>query len=483
MTIMAKTVESRKIKYYWPLYFFVLPSAFLVALLSYYPAINAMYHSFYRWNGEDISYFIGAANFNRLLGRPLLWMAVFAIFAGLINTARKENSAGGRFFQIISSIILPGLSLVVLFFNGAGIATGKVNMGAELGLGLLLFLIIFSLFNFIVDSENERKWIYLSIPVFLLVVSIFKALGLASLGAWLLACTLSGAALWSLPSLDERESANSARVLHAFLGIGLVLWALGAHAGGDRVLWGGFSVIAILVAFNVVKMVPSIVTAVVIHRLKSEKWNYVYKVMFVVPMIIPGMVYLLIWKFFFNPNEGIFNRILAQTGCMDLLILLDRALGWGGLFKEGVMPVWLGHEALVLPALILWGFPWVGVVGVLIYLAGLQNIDQSVYEAADLDGANPLQKFLHIELPLIMNQVKINMVLMIIGTMQAYAHIMILFGIDGGPNGKLMIPGLLMFRSAFQEGRAGYACAVGLIMFFFILALTEINNKYMKVEK
>jgi raffinose/stachyose/melibiose transport system permease protein len=106
-----------------------------------------------------------------------------------------------------------------------------------------------------------------------------------------------------------------------------------------------------------------------------------------------------------------------------------------------------------------------------------------VYEAADLDGVNAFQKFLHVEFPLIMTQVRINLVLLIIGTLQMYGFILILFGIEGGPNGKLMVPGLYMFRNAFTEGYAGYACAIGLILFVFILLLTEINNRFVRVEK
>jgi raffinose/stachyose/melibiose transport system permease protein len=233
---------------------------------------------------------------------------------------------------------------------------------------------------------------------------------------------------------------------------------------------------------NILKMIPSIATAVVIHRLRSEKANYWYRVLFVVPMIIPGMVYLLLWKFFFEPN-GVFNLLLRGSGLLALLARLDAWLGWGGVFASGTNPVWLGSPQLVLPAMILWGFPWVGVVGVLIYLAGLQSIDASVYEAADLDGISPFGKFLHIELPLILTQVRINLVLMVIGTLQTYGFILILFGDAGGPNGKLMVPGLYMFRQAFIERYVGYACCIGLVLFFFILILTEINNRFVRVEK
>ena len=79
------------------------------------------------------------------------------------------------------------------------------------------------------------------------------------------------------------------------------------------------------------------------------------------------------------------------------------------------------------------GFPWVDTVGVLIYLTGLAGIDEAVYEAGDLDGVSWLQKFLYIELPLILTQVRINLVVMIIGTLQTYGQILILLGNAGGP--------------------------------------------------
>jgi len=250
----------------------------------------------------------------------------------------------------------------------------------------------------------------------------------------------------------------------------------------DPVLWSGFMLIGILVLFNIVKMIPSIITAVVISRLKSDKAAYIYKVLFVVPMIIPGMVSLLIWKFFYDPNAGLLNMILNASGIIPLLCHIDKLFHWG-VFVQGINPIWLGDANLVIPALIFWGFPWVGVVGVLIYLAGLQNIDKSVYEAADLDGIGSLKKFLFIELPLIMSQVRINLVMMIIGTLQDYGLILVLFTTTGGPNGKAMVPGLYMYVNAFVNQRAGYACAIGIILFAFILVLTEINNRLVRVDK
>jgi raffinose/stachyose/melibiose transport system permease protein len=254
------------------------------------------------------------------------------------------------------------------------------------------------------------------------------------------------------------------------------------EALGDPTLWHGFKVIGILVLANLVRMIPSVATAVAIHRLRSTGAAYLYKVLFVVPMIIPWMVTLLIWKFFFDPTIGVLNTFLHATGLMRLLVWADSVVGLG-VFNAGVNPIWLGDTRLVIPALILWGFPWVGVVSVLIYLAGLQEIDTAVIEAGQLDGVTSWQKFAHIEFPLIMTQVRINMVLMIIGTLQDFGLILILLGDSGGPNGVALVPGLYMFRTAFIDGRAGYACAIGFILFLFILVLTEINNRVVRVDR
>jgi ABC-type sugar transport system permease subunit len=255
-----------------------------------------------------------------------------------------------------------------------------------------------------------------------------------------------------------------------------------AEAFRDPILGYGFILIGILIVANLLKMVPSILTAVVINRLASPKSAYLYKVLFVVPMIIPGMVYLLMWKFFFDPSVGILNKILSSTGILSLLCWIDKLFHWG-VFMQGVSPVWLGDANLIIPSLILWGFPWVGIVGVLIYIAGLQAIDESVYEAAAIDGIGPIRKFFSIELPLILGQVRINLILMIIGTLQDYGLMLVLFGTSGGPQGRALTPGLYMFAQAFQNERAGFACAIGLIMFVLILVLTEINNRFVRVDK
>jgi len=255
-----------------------------------------------------------------------------------------------------------------------------------------------------------------------------------------------------------------------------------SRAFHDKVLMGSFLTVSILVIFNLFQMIPSILLAVLIHRLRSDRWQFIYRVLLVIPMIVPGLVTLFIWKFFFDPSLGVLNSLLDATGMKDVLVSLDHLFGWGVFFANAPI-AWLSQPALILPSLFIWGFPWIGVVGVLIFLAGLQSIGQDIYEAAELDGVGPFKKFLYIEFPLILTQMRLNLVLLIIGTVGGYGLQLELLDIYGGPGGRGMVPGLWMYNRAFFNGEFGYACAIGMILFAFILLLTFVNNRYVRVDK
>jgi ABC-type sugar transport system permease subunit len=235
--------------------------------------------------------------------------------------------------------------------------------------------------------------------------------------------------------------------------------------------------------FNVFKIIPSVLVAVLIHRLAGARWRCVYRVLLVVPMIVPQLVTFFIWKFFIDPNLGILNRVLAATGGKELLVSLDGGVfGWG-VFFSGVPIGWLSQPELILPALFIWGFPWIGAVGVLTYLAELESIGREVYEAAELDGVGPIGKFFHIELPLILTHVRVSIVLLIIGTIQGYGLQLLLLGSSGGPAGRGMTPGLWMYNRAFIAGEFGYACAIGMILFVFIFVLTWLNHRCVRIDQ
>ena len=235
----------------------------------------------------------------------------------------------------------------------------------------------------------------------------------------------------------------------------------------DMDLWRSFGVVGIFIVSNLFKMIIPIITAVILHHIINDRWGYAYRVLFVVPMVIPAMVFILMWKYFYEPNAGVLNEVLRAAGMLGPTDIIQ----------------WLSSEYLLIPSLIFMGFPWVGAFGVLIYLAGLQNIPEDIYEAAEIDGAGPMRIFFQMELPLIMTQIRINLVLMMIGTVQSWESVYLFVGESGGPDGIATVPGLLIFREAFSRGLFGYGCAVGFILFLVTLLLTFINNKLVRTNK
>ncbi|MFA5291729.1 MAG: sugar ABC transporter permease [Phycisphaerae bacterium] len=235
----------------------------------------------------------------------------------------------------------------------------------------------------------------------------------------------------------------------------------------DTELWRSFVVVGIFIVSNLIKMIPPIITAVVLHHIISSRIQYFYRVLFVIPMIVPAIVGILIWKYYYEPNTGFINAFLRTIGILGPAETIQ----------------WLTNIKLVIPSLIFAGFPWVGAFGVLIYLSGLSNISKEIYEAADIDGAGPIRVFWCIEVPLIMTQIRINLILMIIGTIQSWQNVYLYLGESGGPGGIATVPGLLIFREAFAKGFFGYGCAIGFLLFLLTLLLTWVNNRYVRVKK
>lgn len=241
--------------------------------------------------------------------------------------------------------------------------------------------------------------------------------------------------------------------------------------------WNSFKLAFILGGWNVLKMIPALFVAVAIHRCKSDKMQFLYRTLFVVPMVIPGLVVVLIWRsFFFEATSGYLNQFLVNTGLFNVLCNLDQFFNWGGVFVAGKMPAWLGDPKLIIAACVIWGFPWVGSFAVLTHLAKLQNISKDVYEAAEIDGVNWWTKFTKIELPLIMGSIYLLLVFVIIDTVKDAGMILALAGIAGGPGGKATVPALFMIRKAFLDQQMGYACAVGIVLTLVVMVLQKLSS-------
>lgn len=139
---------------------------------------------------------------------------------------------------------------------------------------------------------------------------------------------------------------------------------------------------------------------------------------------------------------------------------------------------WLGSSQLALYSVMFMGFPFVGTIAMLIFYAGLQAIPVPVLESAEIDGVSGVQRFFSIEFPLILGQFKLLLILGIIAGIQDFQSVLILT--YGGPGKATEMPGLLMFKEAFQYARLGYGTTIGAVMFLIILAITYVNMKYIR---
>jgi len=230
----------------------------------------------------------------------------------------------------------------------------------------------------------------------------------------------------------------------------------------DEVL--GQSVInaVIWVIFGIIlAVVPSYIVAELIYHLRSARHQYVYRTLFVIPYVIPGVVIILLWRFLYQ-GDGAINQILEMIGLGSLTQL------------------WLGDPNIALYSIIFMGFPWINAFNMLVFYSGLQGIPQEVVEAAKLDGATGWKRVWKLDIPLSMPQFRLVIILSLIAALQNIIPPMIMT--NGGPGYSTYVPILHMYNVSTVNGEFGYGMAVALVMFVVILLFTIINMRLVKSD-
>jgi multiple sugar transport system permease protein len=175
----------------------------------------------------------------------------------------------------------------------------------------------------------------------------------------------------------------------------------------------------------------------------------VWRTLYYLPAVTSGVAVAVLWTWIFEPQYGLLNSFLAYLGI------------------EG--PRWIHSEAWALPSLILMSLWGVG-GGMLIYLAGLQSIPTHLYEAAEIDGANALQRFSNVTLPMLSPTIFFNLIMGIIGSFQVFTASFIMT--QGGPNNATLTLVLYLYRSGFEYFKFGYASALAWVLFLVIMIFT-----------
>ena len=220
-----------------------------------------------------------------------------------------------------------------------------------------------------------------------------------------------------------------------------------------------FKNMALLGVWQVVRAATfPLLGAALLYRIKSEKTAYFYRLLFVLPIVVPWVVAVQVWKNLYEPNIGLFNAILKGIGAEP--------------------QAFLNSPKQALASLMFMGFPWIDGVGLLIYLAGFLAIPLEVIEASIVDGANSWTRFWKMELPLIIPQIRLIVILNVIGAFQNFGWQLLVT--RGGPMNATTVPGWEMYHQAIDSGRYGVASAIGTVLFLMIFILTLINQAAIK---
>lgn len=181
----------------------------------------------------------------------------------------------------------------------------------------------------------------------------------------------------------------------------------------------------------------------------------IYRAIYYVPSLLGGSVAIaLLWRQVFGRN-GIINQFLGSIGVTD-------------------PPSWMAHPDYALYPLIILAI-WQFGSPMLIFLAGLKQIPEDLYEAAAIDGAGGISRFFRITVPLITPVIFFNVILQMIGAFQVFTPAYIMGGGTGGPRDSMLFYTLYLYQQGFVNMNMGYAAAMAWVLLVIIAVFTGIN--------
>jgi len=281
-----------------------------------------------------------------------------------------------------------------------------------------------------VENADQRLWRWLTLApalVMLLALSIVPLVGLVVTSfqnvAW-----VEGRAVRSWAGLDHYRALFS----DALFGAGLWntgLFALGAVTGQMLL---GFA-LALLVS-------------------KVSRARVLYRTIFILPILIPGIVIGAIWKLMLNFDFGLANQILGLVG-----------LG----------PVdWLGDGRIALLSVIMVDIWHWTPFCFLLFLAGLESLPQDVYEATKIDGANAWQELLYVTLPLMVPTIVVTFAFRLVLAFKVFDEVYLLT--KGGPGTATEVISFTLYQRFFTEDKAGYGSAMSVTVIFLVCLLLVV---------
>ncbi|MCC6673090.1 MAG: extracellular solute-binding protein [Planctomycetes bacterium] len=184
---------------------------------------------------------------------------------------------------------------------------------------------------------------------------------------------------------------------------------------------------------------------------RAGGWHGLLRTVIYLPSLVAGVALSVLWARLFDAHGGLLNDLLALLGVRG--------------------PDWLQDGRTVVPSFVLMSLWYVGGT-VMVFLAGLTQVRSDLLEAARLDGAGPWRRFWHVTLPALAPIVVFNAITLLIGSFQVFTQSFLLT--SGGPDNQSLFFVLLLYRTAFRYQEMGYACAMAVLLFVVVGALTAL---------
>jgi len=194
---------------------------------------------------------------------------------------------------------------------------------------------------------------------------------------------------------------------------------------------------------------------------KAARWKPIFRTIYFAPVVTTLVAVAMVFRFLYHPQFGVINLIFVHLG----LPRVD----------------WLGDPRFAMPAIILFAV-WKNFgYNMIIFVAGLQNIPEELYEAARIDGAGAWRQFRHITLPMLGQTFLFVGIVTAIGYLQLFAEPYVMT--HGGPVNKTLSAVMLMYQQGFKWWRMGYAAAIAFLLFLVIGAATVLQMRLQEARK
>ncbi|MDY6894375.1 MAG: sugar ABC transporter permease [Thermotogota bacterium] len=413
-----KPAKYRKVKESISAYLYLLPSFVVLGIFVFWPIFYSFYLSFFKWDfqNQDNPIFIGLQNYIDLfkLNQP-------------VNITLNE-----AFFNTLL-IFMTAVFMIHLIFDLKKVKSPRQRY-------LIISMSILGILSLLTINSIP----YLNVISALVLVVVYTI-------------------LLSSHFLDQMSSKIFLRII-LFIGLWITFYSLGVPEIIRFLTLAKEQSLFIKAIWNTIYYVLlstpiTILFALLIALLLNRKLygKTIFRTVYFIPFVTSVVAISLVWQWIFNDN-GLLNYILTQIGFSKIPWLKDQNFT---IPTVAIISIWkmVGYYAII-------------------FLAGLQNIDKTYYEAAEVDGATPFQKFQFITLPLLSPTTFFIIIVAMIGAFKVFDEIFILYvGMPGPYNNSGMTMVYYVFDMFYVQQRMGRASAAAYVLFGIILLFTILQMR------